>query len=250
MTPESWDKVDSTLTPRLLNLTLQSEMSENSLVCVTRDGWPSIYSSPRPAGLGFLPLGTALLLDIPDALLVSVIVALVWGLIVRGRPAWPQRVSSLYFTDLMINACALSREVFSVKTHRRAATGNTRSREASRTAGGSRFLGQRPRSLAHALAWWSAMRATWPIPDQEGVEVVVSYFPACIAMSNVSPSHERLLTWLPRSARRADGASALGQTCPRTRLDLRVPLRIGWKKPIALFNRSDLLIFKRLVRIR
>jgi hypothetical protein len=43
--------------------------------------------------------------------------------------------------------------VLSVETHRRAATGNTRSREASGTAGGSRSLGQRPRSPAHALAW-------------------------------------------------------------------------------------------------
>jgi hypothetical protein len=43
--------------------------------------------------------------------------------------------------------------VLSVKTHRRAATGNTRSREASGTAGGPRSLGQRPKSPAHALAW-------------------------------------------------------------------------------------------------
>jgi hypothetical protein len=122
-------------------------MSANSLVCVTSDGWPSIYSScrlvlrlmlsldatlsvevtsmwswaraaakwdqlasPRPAGLGFVPLGTTLLLDVPDALLVSVAVALVRGLIVRGRPTWSRHVSSLCFTDLMINACALSRE--------------------------------------------------------------------------------------------------------------------------------------------
>jgi hypothetical protein len=35
MTQESRDKLDSTLTPRLLNLTLESEMrEENSLVCV------------------------------------------------------------------------------------------------------------------------------------------------------------------------------------------------------------------------
>jgi hypothetical protein len=42
--------------------------------------------------------------------------------------------------------------LLSVKTHRQAATGNTRSREAPGTAGGSRSLGQRPRSPAHALA--------------------------------------------------------------------------------------------------
>jgi hypothetical protein len=44
-------------------------------------------------------------------------------------------------------------KVLSVKTHRRAATGNTRSREASGTAGGPRSLVQRPKSPAHALAW-------------------------------------------------------------------------------------------------
>jgi hypothetical protein len=38
------------------------------------------------------------------------------------------------------------------KTHRRATTGNTRSREASGTAGGPRSLGQRPSDLAHTLA--------------------------------------------------------------------------------------------------
>jgi hypothetical protein len=42
--------------------------------------------------------------------------------------------------------------LLSVKTHRRVATGNTRSREASGTAGGPRSLGQRPKSPAHALA--------------------------------------------------------------------------------------------------
>jgi hypothetical protein len=42
--------------------------------------------------------------------------------------------------------------LLSVKTRRRAATGNTRSREASGTAGGPRSLGQRPSDLARALA--------------------------------------------------------------------------------------------------
>jgi hypothetical protein len=42
--------------------------------------------------------------------------------------------------------------VLSVKTRRRAATGNTRSREASGTAGGPRSLGQRPSDPARALA--------------------------------------------------------------------------------------------------
>jgi hypothetical protein len=44
------------------------------------------------------------------------------------------------------------RAMLSVKTRRRAVTGNTRSREASGTAGGPRSLGQRPSDLARALA--------------------------------------------------------------------------------------------------
>jgi hypothetical protein len=43
--------------------------------------------------------------------------------------------------------------LLSVKTHRRAVTGNTRSREASETAGGPRSLGQRPSNPAHTLTW-------------------------------------------------------------------------------------------------
>jgi hypothetical protein len=43
--------------------------------------------------------------------------------------------------------------VLSIETHRRATTGNTRSREASGTAGGPRSLGQRPSDLGHTLAW-------------------------------------------------------------------------------------------------
>jgi hypothetical protein len=126
----------TSLTPRLLNLILESKISENSLVCVTSDGWPSIYSScrsvlrlmlsldatssvevtftrswareiakwgrpasPRPAGLGFVPFGTALLLDVLEVswwrwqlhwsygLVMSMAVALVQGLTVRGWPA-------------------------------------------------------------------------------------------------------------------------------------------------------------------
>jgi hypothetical protein len=42
--------------------------------------------------------------------------------------------------------------LLSVKTRRRAATGNTRSRETSGTAGGPRSLGQRPSDLARTLA--------------------------------------------------------------------------------------------------
>jgi hypothetical protein len=43
--------------------------------------------------------------------------------------------------------------LLSIETHRRATTGNTRSREASWMAGGPRSLGQRPSDLAHDLAW-------------------------------------------------------------------------------------------------
>jgi hypothetical protein len=43
--------------------------------------------------------------------------------------------------------------LLSVKTHRRATTGNMRSREASGTAGGPWSLGQRPSDPAHTLAW-------------------------------------------------------------------------------------------------
>jgi hypothetical protein len=71
------------------------------------------------------------------------------------------------------------------------------------------------------------------MPDQEGVEAIISYFPAYTAMSNISPSRDRLLKCLPRSAKRADGASALGRACPCTKLGLFVTLRIGYKKPIA-----------------
>jgi hypothetical protein len=43
--------------------------------------------------------------------------------------------------------------MLSVKTRRRAVTGNTRSREASGTAGGPWSLGQRPSNPAYTLAW-------------------------------------------------------------------------------------------------
>jgi hypothetical protein len=43
--------------------------------------------------------------------------------------------------------------VLSIETHRRVTIGNTRSRDARGTAGGSRSLGQRPSDLAHTLAW-------------------------------------------------------------------------------------------------
>jgi hypothetical protein len=43
--------------------------------------------------------------------------------------------------------------LLSVKTRRRAVTGNTRSREASETGGGPPSLGQRPSNPAHTLAW-------------------------------------------------------------------------------------------------
>jgi hypothetical protein len=54
--------------------------------------------------------------------------------------------------DGLVKECRVA-EVLSIETHRRATIGNTRSREASRTAGGPRSLGQRPSDLAHTLAW-------------------------------------------------------------------------------------------------
>jgi hypothetical protein len=62
-----------------------------------------------------------------------------------GSPGSP----ILYLTSLMQTSSAW---LLSVKTHRRATTGNTRSREASGMAGGPRSLGQRPSDLAHTLA--------------------------------------------------------------------------------------------------
>jgi hypothetical protein len=49
-------------------------------------------ASSRPAGLGWWPRGTALLLDAPDALLVSVEVVFVQSRAVGGRPAWSRLV--------------------------------------------------------------------------------------------------------------------------------------------------------------
>jgi hypothetical protein len=46
-------------------------------------------------------------------------------------------------------------------------------------------------------------------------------------MSNISPSRDRPLQRLPRSAKEADGVTVLGRTYLRARLDLWVPLRIG-----------------------
>jgi hypothetical protein len=56
-------------------------------------------------------------------------------------------------TQYSMSSHRACQNVLSVKTHLRAATGNTRSREASGTAGGPRSLCQRPKSPAHALAW-------------------------------------------------------------------------------------------------
>jgi hypothetical protein len=62
--------------------------------------------------------------------------------------------------------------VLSVKTHWRAATGNTRSREAPGTAGGPQSLGQRPR-IRHAT-WHLGLLGMPPdlVPDQEGIDMV------------------------------------------------------------------------------
>jgi hypothetical protein len=61
----------------------------------------------------------------------------------KRNSAEPRRIPENHITS----------KVLSIETHRRAATGNTRSQEASRTAGGPRSLGQRPSDLAHTLAW-------------------------------------------------------------------------------------------------
>jgi hypothetical protein len=54
--------------------------------------------------------------------------------------------------------------------------------------------------LAHDLASGFARRATWPIPDQEGVYVFSVSFLRTQTCSNVSPSRDRLSGWPPQSA--------------------------------------------------
>jgi hypothetical protein len=60
-------------------------------------------------------------------------------------------MSPILMDVMMITSLDIA-SLLSVKTRRRAATGNTRSREAFGTAGGPRSLGQRPSDLARALA--------------------------------------------------------------------------------------------------
>jgi hypothetical protein len=55
--------------------------------------------------------------------------------------------------------CAALESLLPAKTHRRAATSNTKSREAPRTAGGPWSLGQRPAKLRH-MSWLMQGRAT------------------------------------------------------------------------------------------
>jgi hypothetical protein len=81
----------------------------------------------------------------------------------------------------------------SVKTHRRAVIGNTRSREAPGTAGGPRSLGQRP-SIRH-MTWCLGLLGVPPdlVPDQEGVDVTSVSFLHAQTRSNVSLSRDRLI---------------------------------------------------------
>jgi hypothetical protein len=71
------------------------------------------------------------------------------GLLGSNSNRFEEATQSKYLSDLEEGLDRLLKirdeGVLSVKTHRRAATGNTRSREAPGTAGGPRSLGQRPR---------------------------------------------------------------------------------------------------------
>jgi hypothetical protein len=140
MTSESWDKLKSTLRPRLLKLTLESEISEeNSLVCIYKLRCPSIYSvevlkrTPvkrlwqlresyaarphpgRPAwdgGRMAPPFSWMVLIRSWwwRRLRLSEAEQLEAGLPHPGWSAWLWHVSSLHCTDLMINTCMSSRE--------------------------------------------------------------------------------------------------------------------------------------------
>jgi hypothetical protein len=95
--------------------------------------------------------------------------------------------------NILRDACLFGNLVLSVETHRRAATGNTWSREAPRTAGGPRSLSQLPR-IWHTT-WRLGLLGVPPnlVPDQEGVdEVSVSFLHAQIRL-NVNPSRDRLI---------------------------------------------------------
>jgi hypothetical protein len=83
--------------------------------------------------------------------------------------------------------------LLSVETHRRAATGNKRSREAPRTAGGPRSLGQRPK-IWHMTKRLGLLGVPPDlVPDQEGVDVVSVSFLHAQTHLNVSPSRDRLI---------------------------------------------------------
>src|SRR3954464_12936547 len=60
--------------------------------------------------------------------------------------------------DVVESSHRACQNVLPAKTHRRAATSNTKSREAPRTAGGPWSLGRRPAKLpAHVLAWFEGV---------------------------------------------------------------------------------------------
>jgi hypothetical protein len=83
--------------------------------------------------------------------------------------------------------------MLSVETHWRAATGNTRSRDAPETAGGPRSLGQRPR-IWHTT-WRLGLLGVPPdhVPDQEGVDVVSVSLLHVQTRLNVNPSRDMLI---------------------------------------------------------
>jgi hypothetical protein len=87
--------------------------------------------------------------------------------------------------------------VLLVKTHRRAARGNTRSREAPGTAGGPRSLGQRPeiRHMSWRLGCYAFHLTLYLIRKV----LYVSFLHAQTHI-NISPSRDRLIRWLPISA--------------------------------------------------
>jgi len=62
--------------------------------------------------------------------------------------------------------------MLSVETHRRVATGNTKSREVAGALAGTAPSSTARNSVTRPEVLWKTGRATWPIPDQEGANVL------------------------------------------------------------------------------